>query len=75
MFDGYVASLLYPSYKTDIQSLALTITKGQVKLSKKGDRAKVDIKVEGKYGLDNKNVKVQIKSAGMDFVLAPVNGN
>ena len=56
---------------TDIQSDLLTVTKGQVKLSKDGDTAKVDIKVEGEYlndDLDAKKVKVRIKSTNMDFV-------
>ena len=53
------------------QSHELTITKGQVKLSRDGDTAKVDIKVEGVYGSDDKKVTFQIKSAGMDFVDAP----
>jgi hypothetical protein len=57
---------------TDAQSLLLTVTKGQTKLSKKGDRAKVDFKIEGNYYNTKKNkvrkVTATIKSPKMDFV-------
>ena len=48
------------------------IKKGSVKLSKNGDKAKVDFQVDGKYENDsgkNKNVKATIKGK-MDFVAA-----
>ena len=56
---------------TDIQSDLLTVTKGQVKLSKDATVAKIDIMVEGEYlntDLNAKKVKVKVKSTKMDYV-------
>lgn len=56
---------------SDAQSQALTVTKGNVKLSKKGERAKVDFRVEGEFTNDKgklKKVKATIKGSKMDFV-------
>jgi hypothetical protein len=61
---------------TLVQSNTLEITKGQIKLSKKGDRAKVDFKVEGTYAntkkssIQEKKVKFTIKGKNYDKVLA-----
>ena len=51
------------------QANLLTVTKGQVKLSKDASRAKVDIMVEGEYLNDGnaKDVKVRIKGPKMDL--------
>jgi hypothetical protein len=59
---------------TNVQSLLLDVTKSQIKFSKKGDRAKVDIQVEGEYintkgDLKAKKVKVTIKGSNYDKVL------
>jgi len=53
------------------QSNDFIVTKGNVKLSKKGERAKVDFKLEGEFTNDKgkvKKVQATIKSPNMDFV-------
>lgn len=58
---------------TNVQSALLSVTKSQIKLSKKGDRAKVDFQVEGEY-INTKNnakakkVKLTIKGKNYDKV-------
>ena len=56
---------------TLLQGNAFTVTKGQIKLSKNGDRAKLDMQVEGEY-TDTKSkvkkVKATVKANKMDFV-------
>ena len=55
------------------QSNTLDVKKSQIKLSKKGDRAKVDFQLEGEY-INTKNnskakkVKVKIKGTKYDKV-------
>jgi len=56
---------------SDTQTDALTVTKGNVKLSNKGTRAKVDFKIEGEFTNDKgkaKKVQATIKGSKMDFV-------
>ena len=56
---------------SDDQANAFTVTKGNVKLSKKGTRAKVDFKIEGEFTNDKdkvKKVQATIKGSKMDFV-------
>jgi hypothetical protein len=55
---------------TNVQSLLLDVTKSQIKLSKNGDRAKVDFKVEGTYvntKKDNKSKKVKLTIKGKNY--------
>jgi hypothetical protein len=59
---------------TNAQSILLDVTKSQIKLSKNGDRAKVDFQVEGNYintkkDAKAKKVKVTIKGSNYDKVL------
>ena len=54
---------------TDAQANDFSLTKGQIKLSKSGERLKVTFKVEGEYTDDKgnvKKVKATIKSPNMD---------
>ena len=79
--DGIVAVIVDVVESTDCggtmsveQSQAFTVTKGNVKLSKKGTRAKVDFKIEGQFTNDKdkvKKVQATIKGSKMDFVAVP----
>jgi hypothetical protein len=57
---------------TDVQSRLLDVTKGQIKLSKKGTQAKINYKVEGTYfntkSSKEKKVKFTLKGSKFDFI-------
>ena len=56
---------------TTVQANTLKVTKSDIKFSKKGDRAKVDFKVEGEYvntkGSTNKDKKVNLTIKGKNY--------
>ena len=58
-------------FMTFAQSNTLEVTKSNIKLSKNGDRAKVDFKVEGEYvntkGSSNKDKKVRLTIKGKNY--------